>query len=505
MAPGGGFSVTVAGHNYPVESSYSFPHGGENRLAADVAPAAQQDSGEATWHVSGAQIDDQNYEVSAAGSYYSIRRRITLHPNRIVVSDAIRNKTDRVLGIILANHIKTDDRPGLSVAMPGNYTLFLSAADHGLTLVGLDDLYQLQQHTYHRAGVAAMVTDKLGLDAGASYTIQWAVYPTATGDYLDFVNTFRRVERLDRTVDGAFALVGEDGRTGPDVRGTPVPAEVIRAKGVKYVSYFYLIAPPDDPGMSLEGIEFTEYPQESALLRQSIAETHRLSPGVKVMFHVAHGLYLTNDPEGLFPDCRVIRADGKQIFYGPDTADYYCQFISRQRFDQGYRWYIFYPTLQNAFGKALLDAIDYMLEETDSSADTLRSAITPVDTPTTCGTGTAWRSIPRPRRSGASSETSPIWRGPFCGQSSARSRPKAVSWSPTVVPAPGRCGRNTTSLPGRLRAETNGQSTGSTWAPPSRHSEIRRASTVARISMPMCSQSSNWERSISTSAMRTTP
>ena len=213
-----------------------------------------------------------------------------------------------------------------------------------------------------------MVTDKFGLDRGASYTVEWAVYPTATGDYFEFINALRKVEGINRTIEGAFGLVGDgEGLVTAEHRRVPPSPKEVQAEGLKYVSFFYLIAPADDPGMSLEGIEFTEYPKESALLKKTVAETHRLNPGIKVMFHVAHGLYATNQPETLFPDSRVIDSKGNQVLYGPNSASYYCRYFSQERFDQGHRWWIFYPTTENSFGKAMLKAIDYMLEEIGTS------------------------------------------------------------------------------------------------------------------------------------------
>ena len=41
-------------------------------------------------------------------------------------------------------------KPVASVEMPKNFTFFISAADHGLGVVGLDDVYQLQQETWCR-------------------------------------------------------------------------------------------------------------------------------------------------------------------------------------------------------------------------------------------------------------------------------------------------------------------------------------------------------------------
>ena len=45
---GGGFSIAVGGDSYPVESTYSYPHGGENGLLAGDAPAG---NAEPTWRV----------------------------------------------------------------------------------------------------------------------------------------------------------------------------------------------------------------------------------------------------------------------------------------------------------------------------------------------------------------------------------------------------------------------------------------------------------------------
>ena len=366
LAPGGGFSVKIKGVDYPVESSYSYPHGGNNRLHVQDTP---DHKGEPAWKVNSRRLDDKSYQVTASGEHYSIDRRISLKANRILIRDTFTNITDDVIGIILDNQVDTNGLPVSSIQTPKNYTFFILADDHGLGVVGLDDVYQLQQDTLAINGIASMATDKFGLDGQASYTVEWAVYPTATADYFDFINTLRKVEGLNRTVDGAFGLIGDgEGLTTAADRRVPADPEAVRAKGMKYVSYFYLIAPADDPGMSLEGIEFTEYPQESALLKRATAETHRLNPGIKVMFHIAHGLYATNQPKTLFPDSRVIDSDGNQVMYGSNSADYYCRYFSRERFDEGHRWWIYYPTMENSFGKAMLDAIDYMLDEIGASA-----------------------------------------------------------------------------------------------------------------------------------------
>lgn len=260
LAVGGGFSTDVGGTSFAVTSSYSFPHGGSNRLLASDHCDRE---GESKWHVRVQRADSRHFHVRAAGEFYRIVRRITLRSNHILVQDTLTNTTDDVIGIILGNHVALRDPKTPSITMPGSATVFVSDEEHGIGLIGLDDVYQLQQETHAANGTASMVTKHFGLGPHASYTVQWAVYPTATNDYYEFVNAFRKVEGLNRTVEGAFGLIGDgEGLTTASDRRIPPRPKAVRAKGMKYVSYFYLIAPADDPGMSLEGIEFTEYPKE---------------------------------------------------------------------------------------------------------------------------------------------------------------------------------------------------------------------------------------------------
>ena len=66
-------------------------------------------------------------------------------------------------------------------------TVFVHTRDNGIGLIALDDLYQIQQSHRFSHGLAALYTEHFGLDKQSSYTIEWAVYPTATSDYYDFL------------------------------------------------------------------------------------------------------------------------------------------------------------------------------------------------------------------------------------------------------------------------------------------------------------------------------
>ena len=350
IAKGGGFKVLFHGAIYNVESSYSYPNGGYNRLMAKP-----HSTGEKGWKVEVLPVKEAGvYPLEAGGKYYAIRRQIITEPSRILVKDTITNKTDDVLGIILSNHINVKRKKDVKSRILGNPSVFLCGKKVGIGLLALDDVYQLQRKCFLSNGLGGIRSDTFGLAAGASYTVEWAIYPTATPEYYDFVNQVRWDEGLNRRVEGSFSFMA---------RRKPPSKATVDVKNLKYVSIGCLGHPLDDPSVSLEGIEFMEYPKECAALKKTFDETRRLYPDMKVMFHVAHGLYVTNTPKELFGDSLVIRADGKPIDYGNRRDAYYKKYFSEQRVKEGYLWYIFYPTMDNSFGKAMLKAVDYMMDE----------------------------------------------------------------------------------------------------------------------------------------------
>ncbi len=147
VSQGGGFAVSIGAQSYPVESSFSYPHGGENRL---VFGAATDSSGEKEWNVKTEQLGERGHRIVATGKHYRITRELTPQTNRILIKDHIENLTDADLGLALDNRVDARDKAGVelqALAAPVP-PLFVRAKDHGLGLVPLDDIYQLTQATY---------------------------------------------------------------------------------------------------------------------------------------------------------------------------------------------------------------------------------------------------------------------------------------------------------------------------------------------------------------------
>jgi hypothetical protein len=373
VTPGGGAFVTVERRTFPVESSFSFPKGGSNKL---VCAGAQDKDGEAEWQVTSCRVDASTWQVDARGKFYAVSRRMKSEADRILVSDTITNVASEPVGIILHNRLRPDDA-GISKAyLAGKETtthiaerelkvcptIFVSSPGLGLGLVALDDVYIVQSRGGfdEREGID-LFSKELALNAAESYTLEWAVYVNATGDYYDFINAIRRDEhRNGVTVEGALAFIPGSQRKR-DASLVPAAKQYYDFRNLRYLTSACLSWCTDDPEISVEGIEFIEYPQERQRIRSMMDALKTARPDVKGMFHVAHQLYANNRPDDHFPDSRVIDAEGKQTVYPNDYAN--GAYFSRQRYEDNWRWWIYYPTLENSFGKALLQSVDVMMDE----------------------------------------------------------------------------------------------------------------------------------------------
>jgi len=353
VAQGGGFAVRIGEHSYPVESSLSYPHGGENRL---VFAANRDTAGEREWTVTTEQLGERAHRIVATGKHYRITRELTPQQTRILIKDRVENLTDSDLGLALDNRLDARNKVGVelqALAAPVP-PLFVRAKDHGLGLVPLDDVYQFTQATYLDGRTGGSKIAGLGIAKGAAHTLEWAVYPIATTDYYDLINAIRRDEGLNgQTVDGCLAM----SHSGVWTRNAP-PASLVNFGGLKYASSGCLTKVADDPGLSFQGIEFVNYPGEREALRKNYADWKTRYPSLVPGFHVAYNIYATDQPSKLYADSLMLAASGQHDMYGN-----HARYLSEQRRRQGWAFFPYYATMTNSFGKDVLKSVDSMVDE----------------------------------------------------------------------------------------------------------------------------------------------
>ncbi len=359
ILPGGGFHVTAGGRAVLVESRFSVPHDAAISLAADAAQAGK--------------VASEGRQVTLANSHYRLLRDVQAQRGRVLVRDSLTNLTDQPVGILFQHRLALDSSQikqfylgGRSVSPPmirslkTNPTAFASLDEFGIGLVALDDVLIVQSQGGCDGEGLTLGSPEFALAPRATYTVEWAVYVTASGDYYDLVNDLR----------------ADEGRNQTTVQGTWVtPTRLMSKRVLEYVpppSYFDVRRPAyfcipclswstDDPTVSLEGIEFLAYPQERAAVRGVIDAVSASRPQLKTMFHVAPNLYATDKPDQLWPDSRLIGPDGKQTVYAYNYEA--SSYFTPERLAGNWRWWSYYPAVDNSYGQALLDSVDVMLGE----------------------------------------------------------------------------------------------------------------------------------------------
>jgi hypothetical protein len=363
MAKGGGFRLLIKGNRYPFETRVSWPNGDFNRLSASDEPAAK---GEESWKADVRSAGTNRHEADAGGAFYTIHRVVETFPTHVSIRDTFTNTTGNDLGLLIYDEMPAPEKEFSGCRLSGfegggwmdqepNYrscSVFVKDANVGFGILPLDSVFILQSIQYAQGGVAGTGTERFALPPGKSYTLEWAVYPTGSGDYYDFINAYRKVEGCIGTVDGGVGYVSY----GPDNRRQVPDNNFVEKRNLKYGIISCLSRSADDPGISIEGIEFIDFPKERALTGQQAAAIKKKFPEMKVMFHIAHTLYATNKPER-YADSKINYANGTQAAHGgfPD--------FSKERIAEGWAWWCFYPTPGNSFHDALMKSVDVMMDE----------------------------------------------------------------------------------------------------------------------------------------------
>ena len=365
VGQGGGFRITSQGASYAVQSRISWPNGDFNRLTADDTPDV---SGEESWTAAMRPAGKNRYEIKAGGAFYTIQRDVEVFPTHVYVKDKYTNTAQEDLGLLIYNEIPIEPDRIVKSFLSGNEkrgrlpvlgypdygpTLFVADADNGMGVIPIDDVFVIQALPYVEKGAAGVCTERFALGPGKSYTLEWAVYPTGSRDYYDFINTFRKVEDRISTVDGPPGFISY----GPMNRRQVPDRDFIAKRGIKIGILSCLSRAADDPEVSIEGIEFMDFPKEMQLLKGQADAFHKRHPGLKVVFHIAHSLYATDKPDR-FADSKVILASGKQAVWGASVP-----YFSQRRIDEGWTWYIYYPTPGNSFHDAMMKSVDVMMDD----------------------------------------------------------------------------------------------------------------------------------------------
>lgn len=353
LTPGGGLAVKVGAREWQLSSAFSFPNAGFNRLI----PGADADrSGELGWK----PTIVQQGQLAAAGAHYRLARTVRFGPVKIDVADELTNlDRQRPLGLLVRHEISLAGLADPAVRLagnpdpavsdyysPANPSVHVSLPDKGLGLLAEDDVFRNQARLYCTAEppAAGLRTEMLRLGPGESYTLRWSIWPVAGPDYFDFVNLVRADWGSNFTAPGAWTFFHPDsilGQTPEQIR------EKFRCLGIRFACYCGGWVDPKHDRKRIgfgTGVLDDYWADFRARLRQAAAKIRQACPEVKVLVY--------------YDTQRDTAETGHERFRDSWLVDPTGQPLSTEWGGAYSLTWSMVATLQNSFGRAMLEAVD---------------------------------------------------------------------------------------------------------------------------------------------------
>jgi len=356
----GGFRLVVDGFVYEFETLISFPNAGFNRMEARPEPTVE---GQPGWHTS--LRAGQDPVIVGRGPDYEVRRSISFGDERVEVADTYVNLRDRDLGLIVDNRVllEADQRVHLAGSAdpardryysPGNPSVYVAGDGHGIGIICEDDVYRNQAWLHYDAdeNAAGMRTEMLWLPQGGEYTLRWSIYPMASNDYFDFINAVRRDWGSNYPAPGPWGFFAPD-----TIIQTPVEdlREQLDRQGIDYLIYCggWVDRLRDEEEQKTIGFGTYVLDEDWAdfrrRLRQAIVKLHEARPGCTCLVYYDTQRDSYPDANERYPDSRLTNAAGQQR--STEWNGVY-----------SLTWSML-ATLENSFGRAMLDAVGEYFEQ----------------------------------------------------------------------------------------------------------------------------------------------
>lgn len=350
----GGFSLTVNGEVWQVQSLWYWPNKGINILGMGKGATAEKQ-----WQPQTVQVDANTYRISASGASYRLERTVKLLPDHIDITDDFTNLLDadtpivgRTLVIsslpledIYAGGVLRISPEGTLGFEPQNPTVYLGGKKSGIGMMAREDIMRSSVSMFwNRKGAFPFAGFELWhhvLPPKGKCSLRWTIVPTEDNDYWRFVNTMRRTLDTNFTIPGLAVFVSTSHplrkMTDEELR------DYVKVRGIQFFltdHYRKANAQKNSFGSFVQGADaLNDSVAESiADFRLFVARIKKAVPDVKVLiyFHSA----LCSDP-----DAFTKYAGSRGLANGKGISSYAGMIL-------------LFPTLTNSYGKALDKVID---------------------------------------------------------------------------------------------------------------------------------------------------
>ena len=265
-----------------------------------------------------------------------------------LVRDILINKSQKLLPVIITHtagpvpckELRLGGRPipnkSGSKRAPENPSVVVLGEESGVGLIARDDVFRVHSRVGFDGSAASLADNSLVLRPNIRYEHEWLVVPLPKPDYWHFVNAMRRHFRTNFTIPGSFCFFSLHRE---DVPLMPWDVEdYLDRKSVRYVTVRLMAW--------YKGL----FPHGPVKRRADIRRVLALNKVVRALRPKLELLSYFNcfdcarakGDTVLWPECRILRPDGQQAYNGPSYP-------------------LYFPTLDNAYGKEMDENIRWIL------------------------------------------------------------------------------------------------------------------------------------------------
>lgn len=193
--------VTTGENSYLIESIISYP----GQLGNGLVQNKYEITPEKDWSIKLEKNNENEYVITAQGSFYKLIRTLNLKGNGIEVRDRYINTTDKDLGIYIDNFFTTQQKvdvkhlAGVPLALEkaereenAQTSVLALNANGGLGIIAKDVLNRANSVVYMDGNRFGIKKNAILFAPKAEHVLEWDIVPVeAGGDYFDFINVVR--------------------------------------------------------------------------------------------------------------------------------------------------------------------------------------------------------------------------------------------------------------------------------------------------------------------------
>jgi hypothetical protein len=331
---GGGLKVTWGERELLFESRFSSPGGKWAELTEKESRGWRREDAK----------NDGNVFCGTAGAL-RLERNLESRDECLLVRDTMFNSSSQDLPIMVTHQAAPGPYEKLflggrfipiksgAASVPSNPSVVVLGKNSGFGIMPADDIFRIHYSGSCDDKQAALSDRNLVLRPGVTYQQEWLIVPLLKPDYWHFINAVRRHFKTNFAIPGSFLFYD---------REKPV-YQIVRE--LDWAGALYLSFGPADyyKGAFPHGPMMRSMDQSRIIITQKAVAA--ASPPTKRLNYFNcfnYSLPWEKDHPGMWPDCRVLLPDGKQVSDGT-TMTY------------------FFPTTTNAYGRQMDELVDWLL------------------------------------------------------------------------------------------------------------------------------------------------